>query len=172
MLNVKATTFAMFVLACCAFAVSSNGNNGTAQDKYKIDGKEIEATFVKLDGAKAVLKPTEGKEIEVTLFNLQSNELHQIFVVLSEKVKQAKKANQFFSVLTDDDRKWVVDGNSVRAQFQDIQEKSIYLGGPGMNQFEAKMDQLRRTDLIWVLRHVWDELEKEKKENEKDKRPD
>ena len=141
------------------------GNSSDAHDKFKIGEQEIEATFVKLEGTKAVLKPAAGKEIKISLFKLQSNELHQIFVVMSEKVKQKKAEVQFFNVGIEKERKWVVDGNSVRAQFQDIQEKSIYLGGPGMNQFEAKMDQLRRTDLIWVLRHVWRELEKEKKEN-------
>ena len=139
-----------------------------AQDKYKIDGKEIEATFVKLDGAKAFLKTSEGKQVEISLFKLQSNELHQIFVVMSDKVTQAKKDIEFFGVKTEDERKWVVDGNSVRAQFQDIQDKSIYLGGPGLNQFEAEMEKLRRTDLIWVIRHCWDELEKAKKDKEKD----
>lgn len=151
-----------------ATTVVSFTTTTTAQDKYKIDGKEIEATFVKLDGAKAFLKTTEDKQVEINLFQLQTNELHQIFVVMSEKVKQAKKVIEFFSVKTEEDRKWVVDGNSVRAQFQDIQDKSIYLGGPGLNQFEAEMEKLRRTDLIWVIRHVWDELEKAKKENEKD----
>jgi hypothetical protein len=123
-----------------------------AQNTYTIRGEELVLQLKRFEDNDVVFVDETGTEVKVSLFRLSPAELQSLLSDVARAVL-GKSSETPATLQADKERSWSMDGRTFRCKFVGVRPNEVIIL-EARTRWQINFTELRRSDALYVIRHL------------------